>query len=351
MLFQRPSDDTLYQALLNRDPAYDGRAFVAVTSTGVFCRLSCPARKPKPENCRFHDTAAACLEAGFRPCKRCKPLQHGMEKLVADLVAALNADPAKRWSEGDLVALGHDPSTVRRAFKRQLGVTFLELARLRRLQEGFTALGDGDSVIEAQLTANYESASGFRAAMARLMGLAPGAFREDALLRAAPIDTPLGPIVAVCDARSLHLLEFLDRKALATELKRLAKDTPGGLGCGRFTAHDQIEAELQRYFAGEPVVFETPLTLHGGAFAKNVWAILRKIPAGETRSYGALAAALGRPTASRAVARANGQNQIAIVIPCHRVIGADGALTGYGGGLHRKRALIALERQMKERTA
>lgn len=348
MLFDLPSDDALYEALLSRDADWDGRAYVGVTTTGVFCRLSCPARKPKRENCRFHETAAACLEAGFRPCKRCKPLQHGVEPLVNALVTALNDDPARRWREDDLVRLGHDPSTVRRAFKRQLGITFLELARLRRVQEGFAALGEGERVIEAQLTSSYDSASGFRAAMARLLGLAPGAFREDAPLRAAPIDTPLGPMVATADAHSLHLLEFMDRKALATELKRLAADTPGGLGCGRFAPHDQIEDELRRYFAGEPVRFDTPLTLHGAPFARQVWDALRAIPAGETRSYGEIAAQIGRPTAVRAVARANGQNQIALVIPCHRVIGADGSLTGYGGGLHRKRALIALERQAAE---
>lgn len=347
MLFQRPSDENLYQALLGRDASWDGRAFVGVTSTGIFCRLSCPARKPKRENCQFYDTPAQCLEAGFRPCKRCKPLEHGMEPLVADLAAMLSANPDRRWSEADVIAMGHDPSTVRRAFKRQLGVTFLELARMRRLQEGFTALEQGDSVIEAQLSANFDSASGFRTAVARLLGLAPGAFKDSAPLRAAPIGTPLGPMIAVCDAHSLHLLEFMDRKALSTELKRLAQDTPGGLGFGRFTPHDQINSELDRYFAGDAVAFETPLTLHGSAFTRSVWRALRDIPAGETRSYGSLAEILGRPTASRAVARANGQNQIAIVIPCHRVIGADGSLTGYGGGLHRKRALIALEQDMK----
>lgn len=343
MLFQRPSDDILYQALLERDAAYDGRAFVGVRSTGIFCRLSCPARKPKRENCEFHETVAQCLEAGFRACKRCKPLAHGMEPLVADLVTALNADPAKRWSEGDIIALGHDPSTVRRAFKRQLGVTFLELARLRRLQEGFTALEQGERVIDAQLSANFGSASGFRAAMGKLLGVAPGAFREDAALQAAPIETPLGTMVAVCDRHGLHLLEFVDRKALATELKRLSQASPGGIGFGRGPVHQQIENELKAYFAGELVEFETPLTLHGSAFTREVWSALREIPIGQTRSYGALAQALGRPGSSRAVARANGQNQIAIVIPCHRVIGADGSLTGYGGGLHRKRQLIELE--------
>lgn len=343
MLFTPPSDAQLYDALIARDARWDGRAYVGVTTTGIFCRLTCPARKPKRENCRFHDSAAACIEAGFRPCKRCKPLQHGMEPLAAELAQALQADPGRRWREADLIAMGHDPSTVRRAFRRQLGVTFLELARLRRVQEGLTALGGGDSVIGAQLTASYESASGFRAAVARFLGLAPGAFRADASLQAAPIPTPLGAMIAVCDAERLHLLEFMDRRALAGELQRLAASSPDGLGCSRRPPHDRIEAELAAYFAGEAVTFKTPLALHGGPFAREVWRHLQAIPRGETRSYGDIAAAMGRPGASRAVARANGLNQIAILIPCHRVIGADGALTGYGGGLHRKRALLDLE--------
>jgi AraC family transcriptional regulator of adaptative response/methylated-DNA-[protein]-cysteine methyltransferase len=345
MLFSRPSDTALYDALLNRDPSWDGRMFVGVTSTGIFCRLSCPARKPLRENCRFHETAAECLDAGFRPCKRCKPLEHGMEPLVADLSAKLNADPGRRWREDDLTAMGHDPSTVRRAFKRQLGVTFLELARLRRLQEGFAALGGGEPVIEAQLTANYESSSGFRSAVSKLLGLAPGAFRDDALLRCAPISTPLGPMIAIADDHALHLLEFMDRKALPTELKRLSERTPGGLGFGRTKPHAMIANELEDYFKGRLRNFRAPVKLHGSPFTQAVWRELQAIPMGQTRSYSQLAAQLGRPSAVRAVARANGDNQLALIIPCHRVIGADGSLTGYGGGLHRKRALLDLEQQ------
>nr|WP_269844595.1 methylated-DNA--[protein]-cysteine S-methyltransferase [Alkalicaulis satelles] len=273
-----------------------------------------------------------------------------MEPLVASLVQALEADPGRRWRESDLIALGHDPSTVRRAFRRQLGLTFLELARLRRVQEGLSALGGGDSVIGAQLTANYESASGFRAAMARFLGLAPGAFRTDASLQATPIPTPLGTMIAVCDTDRLHLLEFMDRRALAGELQRLANSSPDGLGCSRRPIHDLIEMELNAYFAGEAVSFKTPLALHGGPFEREVWRHLQDIPRGETRSYGQIASAMGRPGASRAVARANGLNQIAIIIPCHRVIGADGALTGYGGGLHRKRALLDLEHTPQPQT-
>lgn len=350
MLFDPPSDTVLYDALIARDPAWDGRAWVGVTTTGVFCRLTCPARKPKREHCRFFSAAAACLEAGFRPCKRCHPLSTGAEPMVQALVEALDADPGRRWSEADLARLGHDPSTVRRAFKRQFGLTFLEMARLTRIREGFAAVRDGAPVIDAQHAAGFESGSGFRAAFARLLGVAPGALKDAALLRAAPVTSPLGPMVAVADAHALHLLEFFDRKALPAELRRLAGQ-PGGLGCGRTPIHTQVEGELAAYFAGAPVRFDTPLALHGGGFARTVWAALRTIPAGETRSYSQIAAAIGRPSAVRAVARANGENQIAILIPCHRVIGADGALTGYGGGLHRKRALIELERAAARRCA
>lgn len=319
--------------------------FVGVTSTGIFCRLSCPARKPKAENCRFHETAAECLDAGFRPCKRCKPLEHGMEPLVADLSAHLNADPGRRWREDDLIALGLDPSTVRRAFKRQLGVTFLELARLRRLQEGFTALGVGERVIEAQLSANYDSASGFRTAVAKLLGLAPGAFRDDARMKCAPVSTPLGPMIAIADDQSLHLLEFMDRKALATELKRLSEHTPGGLGFGRTQPHFQIAKDLEDYFNGRLTQFQTSVKFHGSPFSQAVWRELQAIPIGQTRSYSQIAEQMGRPSAVRAVARANGDNQLALIVPCHRVIGADGSLTGYGGGLHHKRALLELEQR------
>ena len=134
MLFSLPDPHTLYQALLDRDQSYDGHVFVGVTSTGIFCRLSCPARKPKFENSRFFDHAAACMEAGFRPCQRCRPLEffRNKEPMVAKLLDCLDARPDHFWSESDLVAMDLDPSTVRRAFKRHIGMTFLDMARLRR---------------------------------------------------------------------------------------------------------------------------------------------------------------------------------------------------------------------------
>ena len=350
MMFDLPNDDKLYAALLARDPGYDGRAFVCVSSTGVFCRLTCPARKPKRENCIFFNDVGACLEAGFRPCKRCHPVTPAAESdpAIATLLSVLDARPDYRWSEVDVVRMGYDPSTIRRAFKRQFGMTFLEMARCRRLAHGFTALSAG-SVIDAQLDAGFDSPSAFRAAFAKLMGVAPGSLSRNALLRADHIKTPLGDMIAVCDARALHLLEFADRKALPAEMKRLHKAAKGSIGIGRFATHDQIAAELGAFFDKTNDRFTTPLALHGTPFTRDVWKALQTIPAGETRSYSAVAASIDAPHAMRAVARANAANQIAIVIPCHRVIGADGSLTGYGGGLWRKQQLIALEKHFADR--
>ncbi|PJE26754.1 Bifunctional transcriptional activator/DNA repair enzyme Ada [Pseudooceanicola marinus] len=345
MMFELPSDDTLYDALLARDASYEGRAWVCVTSTGIFCRLTCPARKPRRENCLFRAQLADCIAEGFRPCKRCHPLRAAGEgdPAVLALLAALDARPDHRWSEACVIALGHDPSTVRRAFKRAFGMTFLDMARQRRLRDGFLTLARGGKVIEAQLEAGFDSPSAFRAAFARHLGVAPGHLKRDALLRAEWIPTPLGDMVAVTCARHLHLLEFADRRALGAEVRRLANYARGSLGLGTHDPGAQIREELARYFAGGGARFDTPLALHGSAFTRQVWEELRRIPAGETRSYADLARTIGRPEAHRAVARANGANQIALVIPCHRVIGSDGSLTGYGGGLWRKQRLLQIE--------
>lgn len=347
MLFDLPDDDVLYQALLTRDPAYDGFAYVGVSSTGVFCRLTCSARKPKRENVTFFDSIAAALEAGFRPCKRCTPLALPGEQdpLVQDLLAALDAEPERRWSEDDLVARKLDPSTVRRTFKRQFGLTFLEMARLRRLGRGLDRLAAGERVIQAQMEASFASGSGFRAAIARHLGTTPSQVHRRALLRADWLETPIGAMLAVADEHGLHLLEFVDRPALPGELTRLKARTDSEIVMGRNPALDRIEAELADYFAGRSLHFTTPLVEAGSVFTRRVWDALREVPAGETRSYAALAVSVGQPSATRAVARANGANQIAIVIPCHRVIGSDGSLTGYGGGLWRKRWLIEHERR------
>ena len=338
-----PDHDDLYAALLARDPGYDGRALVGVTSTGIFCRLSCPARKPRRDNCRWFADAAAARAAGFRPCLRCRP-EGQVPPLVATLGAALAADPARRWSEAELTALGHDPSTVRRLFRQHLGTSFLQLARAARLRAGLTTWTQGGRMIDAQLDAGFDSASGFRQAFTRLFGHAPHQMRGAADLRADWIDTPLGGMIAIADDDALHLLEFTDRKALPQGLRRLSVMAGGRIGLGRTAVTDRVETALARFFAGSDGRLDLPVRLRGTPFQTRVWQELQAIPAGRTRSYAQLAAAIGHPTAVRAVAAANGANRLALVVPCHRVIGTDGTMTGYAGGLWRKERLIALER-------
>ncbi|MBU4530104.1 MAG: trifunctional transcriptional activator/DNA repair protein Ada/methylated-DNA--[protein]-cysteine S-methyltransferase [Hoeflea sp.] len=347
MLFDLPDTATLYQALLARDPSYDGRAYVCVSSTGIFCRLTCPARKPKPENCTFYSSVGECLQAGYRACRRCHPMAPAAEAepAIKALLTALGERKGHRWSEPDIARMGLDPSTVRRVFNRHFGMTFLEMARLERLRNGHVALAGGGKVIEAQMDAGFESASAFRTAFARLMGQPPKSFSGDALVKADYIDTPLGAMIALSDQTHLHLLEFADRKALPTELRRMHQLFKGRIGIGRQAPMDLLETELGAYFSGLDPSFSVPLAFHGSDFTKAVWHALVDIPAGETRSYSMIAQQIGRPSAVRAVARANGANQIALLVPCHRVIGADGSLTGYGGGLWRKQKLIEIERR------
>ena len=344
-------DNTYYEALLRRDAAFEGRIWVGVATTGVFCRLTCPARKPKRENCAFYGSIAGCLEAGFRPCKRCHPVgtAAGADVVVQELLAALEAAPEHRWSEADVRARGHDPSTVRRSFKRQFGLTFLDMARQARLRHGAQALARGETVLAAQLDAGWDGPSAFRAAFSGYLGLRPSQIGAGGRLQADWIETPLGPMVAVADDRALYLLEFAERRALPAELKRLWQDAKGDFGFGRLPPVDMAAHALGRFFAGEDERPDVPLAPGGTPFQQAVWDQLRQIPAGETRSYGALARALGKPDAVRAVARANGANRIAILIPCHRVLAADGGLTGYGGGLWRKQRLIEVETQYQER--
>lgn len=179
--------------------------------------------------------------------------------------------------------------------------------------------------------------------LAGWLGHAPHALTGQAELAAAWIDTPLGGMVCVADRDRLHLLEFVERRALPTEMRRLSKAAHGRIGLGSTAMTDRVEAQLAAYFAKESRGFDLALAQNGTPFQRLVWAELMRIPMGATLSYSELARRIGRPEATRAIARANGANQIAVVIPCHRVLGADGALTGYGGGLWRKEALLRHE--------
>jgi len=206
-------------------------------------------------------------------------------------------------------------------------------------------ISEGRTVIDTQLSSGYESGSGFREAFSRIMGAPPSKSENRQVLKASWIDTPLGPMLAVADDQALYLVEFVDRRGLEKEIERLRKKIKLPIVPGKPNPIKQIEGELQEYFSGKIQEFKTPLLLIGSPFQKSVWKELQKIPKGETRSYAEIARAIGKPSAFRAVALANGANQFAIVIPCHRVINSNGDLGGYAGGLKRKEWLLKHEKK------
>ncbi len=342
-----PQFRTMYQALSQRDAAYEGVFFTGVKTTGVFCRPTCKAKKPKVENVEFFATVSEALHGGYRPCRLCRPMD--ATKPVPPLVERLRraAEDAEdgRVSDKELVALGIDPSTARRQFKAYHGMTFHAFQRARRMGLALRDVKAGKPVIEVQLERGYESTSGFREAFARIFGQPPLGAKQRTCLLARRIETPLGTMLALADDAGLRLLEFVDRRGLEREIAVLRRRLKCSVVPGNHATLDAVAAQLERYFAGRLTRFELPLAPVGSAFQLKVWAELQRIPPGRTRSYLEMARAVGVPKAARAIGRANGSNMIAIVIPCHRVIKADGSLCGYAGGLWRKQRLLDLERQ------
>ena len=287
--------------------------------------------------------------ASFRPCQRCQPLSHPNQvpALIQILVKAVEENPEQRWTSKDFQELSVDASTARRQFKKRFGMTFVEYDRARRMGLAMKNIRAGKSVIATQLDMGYESSSGFRDAFSRIMGVAPTLLGQATVLKACWLDTKLGPMIAIADERVLYLLEFVDRRGLEREVARLRRRTKAAILPGETAPILSIKKELEQYFAGELKEFTTPRGLLGSPFQKQVWAELQNIPYGQTCSYAELATTILKPSAFRAVANANGANQIAIVIPCHRVINTNGDLGGYGGGIARKKWLANHEKEHK----
>ncbi len=347
---QLPPFPVMDAAFRQRDASFDGLFFAAVSTTGIFCRPSCPARKPLPGNVSFYATAAEALFAGYRPCQRCKPLASDADPdWVADLVGRVEAEPRLRIRDADLRAEGLDPASARRRFQARFGLSFQAYQRARRLAAAFEAIKTGGSLDDAVFDHGYESHSGFREAFARLFGDAPGRAAKAAgegaadFIRLAWIESPLGPLVAGAVDAGICLLEFTDRRMLEAQAEVLRARLGLPAAPAPHPHLERLKIELGEYFAGGRKDFDLPVHEPGTPFQERVWAALRGIPCGETRSYGELARSVGDPAAVRAVAQANGRNRIAILVPCHRVIGADGGLGGYGGGLWRKRRLLEIE--------
>jgi AraC family transcriptional regulator, regulatory protein of adaptative response / methylated-DNA-[protein]-cysteine methyltransferase len=328
-----------------KDASYDGIFYVGVRTTGIFCRPSCSAR-PKLENVEFFRTIREAVFAGYRPCKRCAPTQlAGIPPgWVARLIKKSEAEPKRKISAGELRMMGITPERARHWFLGNYGMTFVEWQRGRRLAGAFTQIRDGAPLDDVVFANGYHSHSGFRDAISRTFGLAPGKLKSSDFITAQFIETPLGPMLAAATNEGVCFLEFSDRRMLEYNYMQIKKRFKMAVLPTTNGPLEELRGQLHSYFRKGLRKFTVPLVSRGTAFQERVWRELLAIPYGETISYQELARRIGDVKLVRAVARANGMNRIAILIPCHRVVGKDGELTGYGGGLWRKRLLLELER-------
>jgi len=341
-------DEPRWQAVLARDPAPACGPFLyAVTTQGVFCRPGCPSRAPLRRNTRFFDGVAAAEAAGFRACRRCDPkgeraaLHAGAVRAACDLIESAEAMP----SLADLAArAGYARHHFLRLFRDVTGVTprsYAEGVRARRLQ---SALAAGDRVAEAVAGAGFGSESRVYEDTARHLGMTPGAARRGGrgeTIRIAHAESALGPLLVGATEAGICFIGFAEApEALEGDLRARFPNAcvvPAG-----DTLADAVR-EVAAFIAEPTAALALPLDLRGTAFQRRVWEALRRIPLGETRTYAGLAAEIGNPAAVRAVARACARNPVSLAVPCHRVVGKDGDLTGYRWGVPRKAALLAGE--------
>lgn len=344
-----PDTATMYQALVNKDTSFEGIFFAGIKTTGIFCRPSCNARKPKPENVEYYANASDAIRHGYRPCKVCHPmeLKDATPTWLEPLLKEIAADPSVRLRSEDLRARGLQPERVSRWFKKTHGITFQAYLRMLRINQAFGQIKFGERVTDTAFSNGYESLSGFGDSFKKATGFAPAESSKKKIITLTRLLTPLGPMMAGATDEGICLLEFTDRRMLETQLDRLKKYLKAEVVSGDHPFFKQLDEQLKQYFEGMRRDFDLPINLAGTAFQAAVWNELLKIPCGKTRTYKEQAENIGNPKAVRAVARANGDNRMSIIVPCHRVIGSDGELTGYGGGLWRKKWLLEHESTVK----
>jgi AraC family transcriptional regulator of adaptative response/methylated-DNA-[protein]-cysteine methyltransferase len=332
-----------YQALLDRASEYTGVFFVGVKTTGVFCISVCRARKPKRENVEFYSDMKSALDAGFRPCKVCRPTENACSApdFIEQAVTLVRNNLKSRISDTQLRERNISPERVRRWFLQHHGMTFQAFQRMMRVNVALQELKGGRSATDVAFDSGYESLSGFGYTYKKLTGAAPSEGRQTIMIHR--FTTPLGPMFVCATARGVCLLEFVDRRMLETEFSDLQRLLNARILAGENEHTRQAEKEISDYFAGHRRHFDMALDLPGSAFQRLVWQGLQDVPYGQTTHYQCLAERIAKPLAVRAVAAANGANRVAIVIPCHRIIGKNGTMTGYGGGIARKKWLIEHE--------
>lgn len=334
-------DDAAWAAFERRDRSWDGRVIGAVTTTGIYCKPSCPARRPKREHVVFYSTGLEARGAGYRPCLRCRPDEVGRDDEAVKKAARLIEEAKEPPVLADLAqAVGYAPHHFQRLFTRALGVSPAAYARALRAKRATQHLSEGKRVTDAIYDSGYGGASGFYSDSKERLGMTPSAWKNGGAgqtIRWTTFDSPLGPMFLAATSKGICRLTFNDNEASLRRLfpkATIVEDRAGlkEMAEGALTAIEQP--------ASAP---NLPVDVAGTAFQEKVWQELRKIPLGETRSYADIAKAIGQPGAVRAVGTANGDNHVSVLIPCHRVIRSDGSLGGYGGGLPNKRKLLATE--------
>jgi AraC family transcriptional regulator of adaptative response/methylated-DNA-[protein]-cysteine methyltransferase len=332
-------EERCWQAVAARDAAYDGRFVFAVRSTGVYCRPSCPARRPRREQVQYFNAPDSAERAGFRPCLRCRPRDSRNQE--AELVeAAIRALKAGRTVKD----CGVDPRRLAKAFVRQLGVTPRQYADALRLESFKARIRKGGEVTEALYEAGYGSSSRLYERAGAQLGMTPATYRKGGRgmrIAYSIVECPLGRLLVAATERGVCVVALADsdaelEAALAAEFPD-AELSRGDEEVGNWTA------AVVEHLKGARPSLDLPLDIRATAFQRRVWEELQRIPFGQTRTYREVACALGRPTAARAVARACATNPVSLVIPCHRVLRGDGGEGGYRWGIHRKRALLEAE--------
>ena len=334
------NDDTAWDAFMRRDRAYDGRLIGAVTSTGIYCKPSCPARRPKRENAIFFADGAAARGAGYRACLRCRPDEVARDAGAVARALRIIEQTSDLPLLADLAkAVGYAPHHFQRLFKRDVGVSPATYGRALRAKRAEARLEGANSVSDVIYDAGYSTPSRFYAETGERLGMTPSAWRDGgrgSVIRFVVEDSPLGPLLIAATEKGICRMTFNEDEAA---LRRKFPNADIQVDDG--TIAPWVAGALAQI--DEPNDHQLPLDVRGTVFQEKVWAELRKIPLGQTRSYGDIAAAVGNPGAVRAVGTANGANPVCVLVPCHRVIRSDGSIGGYGGGLDNKIKLLTAE--------
>ncbi len=342
------SDDERWKAVLSRNDSFDGAFVFAVRSTRIYCRPSCPARRPTKERVTFFPGSIEAEQSGFRPCQRCQPREAGpssKDKLVDHICKYIEANLSHKLTLAILSReVGLSPFHFQRTFKRVLGVSPRQYVEARRLARMKRFLRSGETVNNSLYNAGFSSRSRVYENVRGGFGVNPGEFRrggEGLQIRYSIIDSPLGRLLVAATDRGVCGVcigdsdEFVERS--------LAEDYPSAVLIRNDQGMEEWTGAFAKYFDGEHLALNVPLDVKATAFQSRVWKIIQSIPFGKTTTYSQIAKELGEPEASRAVARACATNPVALVIPCHRVIGKDGNLRGYRWGKRRKQTLLRLE--------